>query len=384
MGVWSKPIALPFHTSQAILACGAESKNTVCVVKDGKAFLSENIGDLEQIEHFQRFQEIIASVPERFGITPAIIAHDLHPEYLSTKYAKQIANPPMVRLMGIQHHHAHIAACMADHDIHQPVIGVAFDGSGYGTDGHFWGGEFFIADYADFQRVAHLQYIPMPGGGAAIKEPWRMAFAFLDRIYGDQLPQLPIAFLKQIDPRQQAIVRTMIRQKFHAPLTSSIGRLFDAVSALLGICGFASYEGQAAIELQQTAERAPQPEKSYDYNILEQPEPPYYLIQPEPLFIQIIEALKNNVPNAVLAARFHATVAEMMVNICRRLRQRFQLQQVALAGGVFQNRLLRELAVQQLQQDRFEVLLPRTIPLHDGNIAFGQAVIAAANYTDNR
>lgn len=377
-----EPLAFPFRVEQPILACGAESKNTFCVARGVSAFLSPNIGDLEQVENFQAFQEGVAAFRTLLDVKPGVIAYDLHPEYLSTKYAQKCAAAVHV---GVQHHHAHIAACLADNDVRQPVIGVAFDGSGYGSDGRIWGGEFMLADYRDFQRVGHLAYVPMPGGSAAIKEPWRMAFAYLHQIYGDDAPRLDIEFVKTIEPRQQAILGNMIRQQVNAPLTSSVGRLFDAISALLGICRHAAYEGQAAIEMQAAAEHylqglttAETGMMSYEFDISEQQNAPYYQIQPHRLFAQIIAEMQNATPIARIAARFHLTVAAMIVTMCERLRERFRIGQVALSGGVFQNRLLREQAVRQLQQAGFEVLLPRRVPLHDGNISFGQAVIAAA------
>ncbi|GAK53831.1 (NiFe) hydrogenase maturation protein HypF [Candidatus Moduliflexus flocculans] len=383
--IWTlpEPLAFPFRVEMPVLACGAESKNTFCIALGALAFLSPNFGDLEQVENFQDFQGGVTAFQTLLDATPGVIAYDLHPEYLATKYAKTYG--ASVRI-GVQHHHAHIAACIADNEVHQPVIGVAFDGSGYGNDGHIWGGEFMIADYRDFQRVGHFVYIPMPGGSAAIREPWRMAFAYLDHIYGDDAPHLDIEFAKTLDPRQQAILGNMMRQQVNAPLTSSVGRLFDAVSALLGICRYATYEGQAAIEMQANAEQylqglttAETGIMSYEFDILEQQNAPYYLIQPHRLFAEIIADMQNATPIARIAARFHLTVAAMIATMCERLREHFRIGQVALSGGVFQNRLLREHAVRQLQQGGFEVLLPRRLPLHDGNISFGQAVIAAAN-----
>ena len=383
--IWTlpEPLAFPCRVEQPILACGAESKNTFCVARGASAFLSPNIGDLEQVESFQALQEGIAAFQTLLDVKPTVIACDLHPEYLSTKYAQKCAAAVRV---GVQHHHAHIAACLADNDVREPVIGVAFDGSGYGTDGHLWGGEFMIADYRDVQRVGHLAYVPMPGGSAAIKEPWRMAFAYLHQSYGEDAPHLDIEFAKTLDPHQQAILQVMIRQQVNTPLTSSIGRLFDAVSALLGICRQAVYEGQAAIEMQAQAEQylqgltiAETGIMSYEFDISEQQNAPYYLIQPHRLFAQMIADMQNAASIACIAARFHLTVAAMIVEMCKRLRQHFGIGRVALSGGVFQNRLLREYAVRQLQQAGFEVLLPQRIPLHDGNISFGQAVIAAAN-----
>ena len=251
-----EPIELPFPSAQTILACGAHAKSSVCVVKDRRAYLSAPLGNLEDVEAWRAFQETIAAFETSLSAAPTLLAHDLHPEYLSTKYAQARHQAEGVALLGVQHHHAHIAACLAEHGVTQPVIGVAFDGLGYGADGQFWGGEFLIVENAAFRRAAHLEYVPMPGGSAAITAPWRMAVAYLDRICGG-LAELNLPFLAQIDARQQALVTDMLRQRFHAPLTSSAGRLFDAVSALLGICLNAAYEGEAAISLQRAAEQFP-------------------------------------------------------------------------------------------------------------------------------
>ena len=376
-----EPIELPFPSAQTILACGAHAKNSVCLVKDGRAYASAPLGNLEDVEAWQAFLATIAAFESSLRAAPTLLAHDLHPEYLSTKYAQARHQAEGVALLGAQHHHAHIAACLAEHGVTQPVIGVAFDGLGYGADGQFWGGEFLIVENAGFRRAAHLEYVPMPGGTAAIAAPWRMAFAYLDRICGDSLSEFNLPFLAQIDARQQAMVTTMLRQRFHAPLTSSAGRLFDAVSALLGICLNATDEGEAAISLQHAAEQlAPHDaagRQLFPFHIAEFPELPHYQIQPAPMLLAMIDEMRRHAPIPLLAARFHATVAAMILAVCQRLRQRFGLSVTAFGGGVFQNRLLREQAAHLLQEDGFTVLLPRRVPFHDGSVAFGQAAIAA-------
>lgn len=376
-----EPIELPFPSSQTILACGAHSKSSICLVKDGQAYLSAPLGNLEDVEAWQAFQETIAAFETSLNAAPTLLARDLHPEYLSTKYAQARHQAEGVALLGAQHHHAHIAACLAEHGVTQPVIGVAFDGLGYGADGQFWGGEFLIVKNAGFRRAAHLEYVPMPGGTAAIAAPWRMAFAYLDRICGDSLSEFNLPFLAQIDARQQTMVTTMLRQRFHAPLTSSAGRLFDAVSALLGVCLNATYEGEAAINLQRAAEQFPPNDEAgrqpFPFHIAEFPELPHYQIQPAPMLLAMIDEMRRHAPIPLLAARFHATVAAMILAVCQRLRRRFGLSVAVFGGGVFQNRLLREQAAQLLQDDGFTVLLPRRVPFHDGSVAFGQAAIAA-------
>ncbi len=249
-GYVPEPVGLPWQAPRPILACGAELKNTFCLVKGRHAFVSHHIGDLENYETLTSFTQGIEHFGRLFDIVPEVVAHDLHPEYLSTKHARDLTGVPLV---GVQHHHAHIASCLADNGETGPVLGVAFDGTGFGTDGTIWGGEFLRADLLSADRIGHLEAVPMPGGAAAIRQPWRMAAAYLDVAFGDTPDGLEV---QRRHAGQWADVLTVARRGINSPATSSAGRLFDAVSALLGLRDSINYEGQAAIELEQYADPA--------------------------------------------------------------------------------------------------------------------------------
>ncbi len=368
-GYVPEPVELPFNSGHHILACGAELKNTFCLTKNDYAFLSHYIGDLENLEVLLAFEDGIKHFEHLFSINPTIIAYDLHPEYLSTKYAKErLKSDSKLLAVGVQHHHAHIASCMADNGIKERVIGVAFDGLGYGTDGNLWGGEFLVTDYTQFARVAHLQYIPMPGGAQAIREPWRMTASYLWHIYGDDFLDLGIEFTDSIDKGKWKVLKNLIEHNINSPLTSSAGRLFDAVSALLGVCRLSTYEGQPAIELEGIASEDHNP--PYDYEIEEN------TIKPDRIFSGIIKDIKSNIPVDIIASRFHSTIANIVVNMCNRIRKDSHLDRVALSGGVFQNVILLGQVVNQLRDEGFNVYIPQRVPANDGGISLGQAVIA--------
>jgi len=356
--------------ARPVLACGAELKNTFCLGKGDRAVISQHIGDLENAATLRAFTEGIEHLGRLFDIKPELIAHDLHPDYLSTKYAIDLADRrPDLELIGIQHHHAHIASCLADNGLTGPVIGVAFDGTGYGTDGTIWGGEFLIGDLAQMSRAAHLATVPMPGGATAIRQPWRMAAAYLDAAYpdGDQ-PELGV---RQRNADQWAAVTSMARRGINAPATSSAGRLFDAVAAILGVRDSINYEGQAAIELEQLAV----PAETSRYPA---PEICTASIPTTPLIRAIIDDLTAGTPRDVIAARFHNTVAALIVAACVRIWDQTALRLVALSGGVFQNLLLLNNVVDQLEERAFAVFTHSQVPCNDGGISLGQAAIAAA------
>lgn len=373
-GYVPEPIELPFSIKHQVLACGAELKNTFCVTKNGYAFLSHHIGDLESLESFIAFKEGIEHFKHLFSIEPTLIAYDIHPHYLSTKYALDILDSELnIEGISVQHHHAHIASCMADNQIQDKVIGVAFDGLGYGTDGNLWGGEFLITDYSDFKRVGRFQYIQMPGGTQAIKEPWRMACSWLWHIYRNDALKLEIEFIKSLDKEKWDVLKNLIIHRINAPLTSSVGRLFDAVSALLGICKFTTYEGEAAIELETIVDEISSP--PYKYELFGKM--PNIIIKPELIFVDIIKDLKNKVPVNRISARFHATIIDIVVKMCSEIRKDTGIERVALSGGVFQNMLLLHGVVRKLRNKKFKVYIPSRVPINDGGISFGQAVIAS-------
>jgi len=367
-GYAPEPVRVRTRFRRPVLACGAELKNTFGLAQGDTVVLSHHIGDLENAETLRSFTEGIEHLGRLFGIEPAVIAHDLHPEYLSTKYALDRADG--VDLIGVQHHHAHIASCLADnaasnHGTEGPVIGVAFDGTGYGLDGTIWGGEFLVAGLAGFERAGHLAPVPMPGGAAAIRQPWRMAAAYLDGAEGTDV------FRRHED--QWAAVTSMARQGVNAPLTSSAGRLFDAVSALLGVRDTINYEGQAAVELEQLAD--PAERAAYRAGITDGSP---FTVSGADLMAQAVADLAAGLPRAVIAARFHHGVAGVIEEACARIRADQGLSTVALSGGVFQNLLLLTETVARLKARGFQVLTHAQVPCNDGGISLGQAVVAAA------
>jgi hydrogenase maturation protein HypF len=370
------PIHLPF-TAKQVLGCGAEEKNTFCLTKDSYAFISQHIGDMENLETLENFQNTLALYKKLFRIEPEIIAYDLHPEYLSTKYALELGSQfSHLKLVPVQHHHAHIVACMVDNKVETPVIGVALDGTGYGSDGRIWGSEFLVADYKGFQRMGHLEYLPLPGGAAAIKRPYRTAIGYLIKLLGEDSISPKLAFLKQVDAVEIGLIKRQIQTGLNSPLASSLGRLFDAVSALLGVRGEIDYEGQAAVELEMAAyddcDRVGN--KGYPYSILEQDG--VNVIQLKELLSAIIEDLYQGVSKATISARFHNTIARMICEMCQLIAKKTGINQVALSGGVFQNRLLLRKAIPLLESAGFSALTHKQVPCNDGGISLGQAAIA--------
>jgi len=371
------PIHLNF-TCQQVLGCGAEEKNTFCLTRGSHAFLSQHIGDMENLETLEHFASTIDLYKGLFRIAPEVIAHDLHPEYLATKYAEEIAaESPDTRLVPVQHHHAHIVSGMVDNGLDSPVIGVAFDGTGYGTDGNIWGGEFLVADYRDFTRMGHFEYLPLPGGTRAIKTPYRTAIGYLLSLLGESALKPDLAFLKPIDKVEVDIIQKQIAQKINSPLTSSCGRLFDAVSALIGVRGEIEYEAQAAIELEMLAYDGADETTSYPFSISEMDS--ISLIKLKDLFSAIVRDLQGDATQARIAAKFHNTIAQIITMLCQVISEKTGINQVVLSGGVFQNRLLLRKAVGLLEAEGFEVFTHRQVPTNDGGISLGQAVIA--NFT---
>jgi hydrogenase maturation protein HypF len=373
-GFAPEPVLLPWAFPRPVLATGAELKSTFCVAKDRRAFVSHHIGDLENYETYASFRAGIEHFCRLFDVRPEVVAHDLHPEYLSTKHAHDLAEVEGdgVELTGVQHHHAHIASCLADNGEEGPVIGVAFDGLGFGPDGTIWGGEILVADLAGFERVAHLSPVAMPGGAAAIREPWRMAAAYLDAAFDGAVPDaLPI--LRRHEDRWAGVV-SMARAGVSAPLTSSAGRLFDAVAAVLGVRDTVSYEGQAAIELEQLAD----PNEADAYPLDLEPRGGTLHLAGAGLLRAVVADQAAGTPTPLVAARFHNGLAAGVAAVCRRLRAERGLYTVALSGGVFQNLLLLRRCTESLEQAGFRVLLHGRVPPNDGGISLGQAAVAGA------
>ncbi len=373
------PIHLNYQSKQ-ILGCGAEEKNTFCLTRDNFAFVSQHIGDMENLETLEHFINAIALYQRIFRIGPEIIAHDMHPEYLPTKYAKERAARDRIKLVPVQHHHAHIASCMADNGLEGPVIGVSFDGTGYGTDGHIWGSEFMVADYSQFTRMAYIENLPLPGGALAIKKPYRTAIGYLLSLGINLDRHLP--FLKNIDPGEIDIIKSLIENSINAPLTSSMGRLFDAVSALMGVRGVIEYEAQAAIDLEILAGEAVNESARYPFSLSKREDTS--IIKVHDLFAAILNDLHNRTPRARIAARFHNTVAQMISEMCQKISPKTGITGVALSGGVFPNRLLLRNTVSLLESAGLEVYTHRQVPCNDGGISLGQVVIAQfSEETDN-
>jgi hydrogenase maturation protein HypF len=369
-GYVPEPLSVSSGFPRQVLACGAELKNTFCLARDHHAFVSHHIGDLENAETLRSFTEGIEHFGRLFDITPQVVAHDLHPEYLSTKYALELADEGL-SLQGVQHHHAHIASCLADNDAEGPVIGVAFDGTGYGPDGTIWGGEFLVASLAGFERAGHLALVPMPGGAAAIRQPWRMAAAYLDAAGGAD-PADALDVMRRNQAHWPTIV-AMARKGINSPLTSSAGRLFDAAAAILGVRDAINYEGQAAVELEQLAD----PGETGAYPAGIEAGPPFRARGGD-LVRGVIDDLAAGTAPEIVAARFHHGVAALVEAGCLLTRDRHGLEEVALSGGVFQNLLLLRAVVSRLQARGFRVLLHSRIPCNDGGISLGQAVVAGA------
>jgi hydrogenase maturation protein HypF len=370
----------------SVLAVGGELKNTICLTKGKHAFLSQHVGDLENAESYSFFHEAIEHLKRILEIRPEIIAYDLHPDYFSTRWALDQSG---MQLVGVQHHHAHIASCMAENHLEGRVIGFALDGTGYGTDGKIWGGEVLIAGYEDFERAAHFEYVPLPGGAAAIREPWRMAVSYLAHYFGreflkPQFLKLDIPFLRQLNrPKAELLVR-MMEQGVNSPLTSSCGRLFDAVAALVGIRQQVNYEAQAAIELEMamaSSETASSEEDTaYPMKLLPElvPDDDHWIISTRPLFEALLDDLGRNAPVATISRRFHNGLVEGFVQLAMLLRNKSTLDRVCLSGGTFHNVYLSQRLEARLSEAGFEVFTQKEVPSGDGGLSLGQALVAAA------
>ncbi len=353
-----------------ILACGAELKNTICLTKENRSFISQHIGDLENPMAYSFFRQTIGHLETILNIQPQIIAHDLHPDYFSTVYASEQSDIPKI---AVQHHHAHIASCMAEHGLDGQVIGIACDGTGLGTDGNLWGCEILIADYKSFHRAAHLNYIPMPGSAAAIREPWRMAIAYLYDAFGEELWRLDLPMLGQCDEQKIKIVVQMIQKKVNCPMSSGLGRFFDAVAAIAGIRSHVCFEGQAAMELEMISTPT---ESHYDFSLLTSHFP--FLIQTAPILRSIVSDIRHGISLSDIGSKFHTMLIHIFVYICEIVRKESGLNRVVLSGGSFQNVLLLSGLHKALEKKDFQVFSHRLVPTNDGGISLGQALIAAS------
>jgi len=366
------PAAIPLPgvgTPRPLLACGAELKNTFCLAKGQRAWVSHHIGDLENYETLRSFTEGIEHFARLFAVEPEVVAHDLHPEYLSTKYALELDG---VEFVGVQHHHAHLAACLAEHGEARHAIGAIFDGTGYGLDGTVWGGELLLGDARSFRRIGMLRPVALPGGVQAIRQPWRMACAWLSDAFGAD-PALPRSLSRRVEARTWRQVSRLIRTDGGCPTTSSMGRLFDAVAALAGVRAEVNYEGQAAIEFEAASD--PAERGSYPIDCLEHDG--LLVIDPRETIRSIAADVARGVPTGAIAGRFHRAITTATIRACTHLAGASATDVVALSGGVFQNRLLRESIANGLHATGLRVLVPERLPVNDGAISYGQAAVAA-------
>jgi len=354
-----------------VLAVGGELKNTICLTKGRHAFLSQHIGDLENLESYRFFEEAVHHLKSILLIEPKLLAYDAHPDYFSTRWALAQSG---VERVDVQHHHAHVASCMAENHLEGKVIGFALDGTGYGTDGHVWGGEVLVAAYRDFERAAHFSYVPMPGGAAAIHEPWRMAVSYLSRHFGESLWDLRIPFVERLDRTRAEVLLRMTKRGVNSPLTSSCGRLFDAVAALVGIRERVTYEAQAAIELEMAIGNS---RDDTGYPLALVPDGEGWLIDTRPMFEALVDDLRRGLSAGVISQSFHNGLVEGFARLAALLRERTELIRVCLSGGTFQNVYLLEHLRARLEAERFEVFTHSEVPAGDGGLSLGQALVAA-------
>lgn len=387
----------------AVLAVGGELKNTICLTRGREAFLSQHIGDLENLESYKFFESTVAGLQRILEVEPHAVAYDLHPDYFSTRW---VLAQKGVELVGVQHHHAHIASCMAENHLEGRVIGFALDGTGYGLDGNIWGGEVLVGGYAGFERLAHLEYLPMPGGAAAITEPRRMAISYLFQHFGRQFWDLRIPFVRALDRRRTENLLRLMERGLHCPLTSSAGRLFDAVAAMAGVREKINYEAQGAIELEAAmewpiadgrlsiesavagsaansaltfsgSEALPLLRDDAGYRFAVREEGGGWIIGTLPMFVELAQDLQNGAETAVVSYRFHRGFVEALASVAKLVRGRSGISRVCLSGGSFQNRFLAERLPARLEADGFQVFTHAQVPCGDGGISLGQAMIAA-------
>jgi hydrogenase maturation protein HypF len=354
-----------------ILAVGGELKNTISLSDGNRVFLSQHVGDLENLESYKFFQEAVEHLQKILEIRPEAVAYDLHPDYFATRWALQQTG---VKLIGVQHHHAHIASCMGENLLDGSVIGFALDGTGYGADGNIWGGEVLVADYEKFERAAHFEYVSMPGGSAAIHEPWRMGVSYLAHHFGPGFLEFKLPFVQQLDRRKVDLLLRMADRDVNSPLTSSCGRLFDAVAALAGIRQQANYEAQAAIELEMAIGQ-PDCDGAYPMQLVRNGN--CWTIRTKPLFEALMEDIERGVSISAISQRFHNGLIEIFIGVAELIRQRSSLNRVCLSGGTFHNVYLLTNLRSRLEAEGFEVFAHSEVPAGDGGLSLGQTLVAA-------
>jgi len=369
------PIELTFD-SPAVLAVGPQTKNTFCLAEGHRAFVSQHIGDLDSVETLDHLEHTIQLYRDLFHIAPEVIAHDLHPDYASTAFAQRLATAPQV-LRGVQHHHAHIVSCMVENTVHEPVIGIAFDGSGLGSDGHIWGGEFLVCDPTDSRRAGHLEYLPLPGGDAATLRPYRIAASYVTKLLGEQRLRQCRHIADVLHDDEWRVLVRQIETGFNTPLTSSMGRLFDAVAALAGVRSTIDYDGQAAIELEMQAHQYAEPWGTHRYAFGIEHVNGLHVVRVAPVLDAVLRDIVEGTAAPMIAAAFHEAVVEMAVDVATLISRDTGIRTVALSGGVFQNRILIEMTPERLRSAGFRVLTHSLLPSNDGCVSLGQAVVAA-------
>ncbi len=367
------PVRLDTDTGgQDILAVGAELNNTLCLTRGQDAFLSHHIGDLKNVPSYESFLQAAEHLKSVLAVNPVTVACDLHPQYMSTKYAVESG----LRLERVQHHHAHVASVLAENGRTDKVIGVSFDGMGYGDDGALWGGEFFVCDLAGYERVAHLGSLPQPGGDSAAKRPDRMAYVYLKAAYGKKGRDVSYVMLPSLEKSEMHTLDQLLITRVNCPMATSVGRLFDAASAILGVCVENTYHAQAPMELEAKAAAVSGEFGYYDAGI-ECLDDKTFVVLGSVLIKNMVEDKLEGTDIARCAARFHNSVASFTLDICRRIRDNYSVSTVALSGGVFANAFLLERLVQLLDESGFEVLLNSQAPCGDGGVSLGQAAVAA-------
>ena len=361
------------HDLPQVLAVGGELKNTICLTKQNRAFLSQHVGDLENLMALEFFEKTIDHLKRILDISPVVLAYDLHPEYLSTKWA---LDQPDVEKIGVQHHHAHAVSAMAEHGLDGPVIALSCDGTGYGEDGQIWGGEILVAHFDRYERRGHMDYTVLPGGAAAIREPWRMAVSYLAGAFGSEFDGLDLAMLKRRDPQRLSLLRQVIAKQTGSPLTSSLGRLFDGVAALIGLKDKAAFEGQAAMMLEMIC-----PEgdfEPYTFDLDESGDA--LIIKPQAIIRGVVDDMTKGIDPTRISGRFHATVTKALADVTGRLHRDTGINDVVLSSGCFQNQILTQLLTRTLIEQGRNVYSQSKVPANDGGLSLGQAVAAGSRY----
>lgn len=360
------PVDLDFN-AEGILALGAGQKNSFCLGKNNQAIMSQYIGDLDNAEATDFFRESVTRFSGLFRFTPCCLACDLHPDYFSSRYASVLQKEKGIPVIRVQHHHAHIASCMAENGLSQKVIGISFDGTGYGTDGKIWGSEFIIASFQGFERYTHFDYVPMPGGDRASEEPWRMAYSYLYKYFGDDIDYEAIEPFRSIEKGKLVMMRDMIRNDINCPLTSGAGRLFDAIAALTGLCSKSSFDSEAPMRLESVINC--KTDQYYPFSTGE-------TIRFDITLKALLEDLRHpDIP--LVSAKFHNTICMIINEVAEKMRQEYSTDRVVLSGGVFQNKYLLERSVYKLRENGFKVYVHRQVPPNDGGISLGQLAVAS-------